>query len=90
MGFLFSNNSFPGLCYCSETLNSHITEVTLPKAHTASDCTNCGVIGSNPSREVDGWMDGWMVAFVFVFAFSDGAYAIARPVSPAMELLYRV
>ena len=39
-------------------LNSPITEVTQPKGHTVSDCTNCGVIGSNPPREVDGWMDG--------------------------------
>jgi hypothetical protein len=90
-GFLlFSNtrNSFPGLCYYSEVLNSPITVFMQPKGHTVSDCTNCGVIGSNPSQEMDGWMDGWTVAFVFLFAFPDRAYAIARPVPPFMELLY--
>jgi hypothetical protein len=33
-------------------------------------------------------MDGWTVDFVFMFAFSDRAYAIGSPVPPPMELLY--
>jgi hypothetical protein len=53
--------------YYSEILNSPITEVTRPKGHTVSDCTKCGVVGSNPSREVDGWMDGGFCVRVCLF-----------------------